>query len=197
MSSAEVKVSHRELWEQSYGRRENFVFEAKDEVIRFLSRFVRKRVGISELVDLLPPCDGHQLKALDYGCGVGSQTVFMAHKLRIKSVGTDISSKAIDTARELSESYGVDDGLISFSVLGNDQRIAAEDREFDICICDAVLDSMPFTNALSAISELARVTNKYIFFSVISGHETGDANFSDEITVSHAHENGNIEGGVR
>jgi hypothetical protein len=59
--------------------------------------------------------------------------------------------------------------------LNDDQQLQAKDKEFDVCLCDSVLDSMPFANAKASILELARVTNKYIFFSVISGHESGNA----------------------
>ena len=59
--------------------------------------------------------------------------------------------------------------------LNYDQQLQAKDKEFDVCLCDSVLDSMPFANAKASILELACVTNKYIFFSVISGHESGNA----------------------
>jgi hypothetical protein len=77
--------------------------------------------------------------------------------------------------------------------LNDDQQLQAKDKEFDVCLCDSVLDSMPFANAKASILELARVTNKYIFFSVISGRESGDADFCDEVVVEHTHENGTIQ----
>jgi ubiquinone/menaquinone biosynthesis C-methylase UbiE len=82
----------------------------------------------------------------------------MAQKLLIRSRGIDISKRAILAARSLSKSYDVDDKLINFDVLNDGQQLQAKDREFDVCLCDSVIDSMPFANAKASILELARVT---------------------------------------
>jgi len=185
-----------ECWEESYLRRENFIFEPKDEVIRFLSRYVKKRIGVNAYREVLSPANGRdRLSALDYGCGIGSQTLFMANKLGIDAVGLDLSETAIQVAQNLK------DGLpsleycasLEFKTLKEGQSIPFAASEFDITICDAVLDSMSFVLARESIVEMARVTSKFIFFSVISGHEMGDATFDNEVVVDHEHENGTIQ----
>ena len=43
----------KEFWEASYGRFENFMFYPKEEVVKFLNRFVRKRIGLNKFLDIL------------------------------------------------------------------------------------------------------------------------------------------------
>lgn len=185
----------RDRWEESYARGENFVFEAKDEFIRFLSRHVRKRTDLRGFQDVLKPSEGKtRLRALDYGCGIGSQALFLAKKFDIDAVGVDVSTEAIKFARKLEADTESDfEASCVFQVLDGTQCVPVDDLAFDISVCDAVLDSMTFDLARESMSELARVTKRYIFFSVISGHELGDENFDTEITVSHAHEKGTIQ----
>lgn len=179
-------------WDESYKRRENFIFEAKDEVIRFLSRYVRKRVGPDEFEDKLPAIDGRRrLKILDYGCGIGSQTFYVANKLKLDAVGVDISKEAIAIAETLLR--GPEQGLSQFYVLYPGWERSQAEFEYDVTICDCVLDSMAFNLAKEAINNLARITRKYIFFSVISGHELGDSANADEFVVDHAHEYGTVQ----
>jgi len=48
----------QEAWEESYRRGDNFVFYPHEEVIRFVSKYIRKRVGLNEFVDAafyMPP----------------------------------------------------------------------------------------------------------------------------------------------
>jgi hypothetical protein len=35
----------KEEWDESYNRQENFIFFPKEEVVKFLNRFVRKKWG--------------------------------------------------------------------------------------------------------------------------------------------------------
>lgn len=179
-------------WEASYGRRENFIFEPKEEVIRFLSRFVRKRVSSTEFIDLLEIPSDRSIKAIDFGCGIGAASIFMASKLGIHATGVDISSRAIDTARTCSKSIGLDPQNCTFSVLV-DRKLDYDDCHFDVGISEGVLDSMTFVDARSAMSELARVTSKYIYISLISSHEVGDTTFDGEVIVKHNHEFGTVQ----
>lgn len=73
-------------WEESYKRHENFIFYPHDEVVKFLNRFVRKRIDIDEFIDILPM----PLKGLDFGCGIGRQTILM-EEFGIEAYGIDIS----------------------------------------------------------------------------------------------------------
>ena len=40
-------------WNESYNRGENYIFYPKEEVVKFLNRFVRKKVNIGEYKDLI------------------------------------------------------------------------------------------------------------------------------------------------
>ena len=44
-------------WEESYARYEHVIFYPKEEYVKFLNRFVRKRIGIDKFVDILD-CEG-------------------------------------------------------------------------------------------------------------------------------------------
>ena len=45
--------TYKEKWEESYDRYENFIFYPKEEYVKFLNRFVRKRIGINEFAQVL------------------------------------------------------------------------------------------------------------------------------------------------
>ena len=44
----------REQWDESYVRHENHIFYPKEEVIKFLSVYVRKKIGRDKFIDILP-----------------------------------------------------------------------------------------------------------------------------------------------
>ena len=48
---SEIDVKTRE-WDDSYSRRENHVFYAGDEVVRFVARNLRRRKGLAEFEDV-------------------------------------------------------------------------------------------------------------------------------------------------
>ena len=177
-------------WENSYENQDNFIFYPKDEVVKFLNRFVRKRTGINSFKDIIP--FNNPVTGLDYGCGIGRQTILMK-EFGISPIGIDISQKAIDFAKELSASLGVEDLEDSFLVTDS-TKIPFNDNHFDISICESVLDSMYFDVAKEIMDELARVTKKYIFFSVVSG-KTGyrPLEYSIEEEVKTDHEFGTIQ----
>ena len=46
------KTNLHDKWEESYRRKENFVFYPHEEIIRFVSKYIRKRVGLDEWKDV-------------------------------------------------------------------------------------------------------------------------------------------------
>lgn len=43
--------NNRAEWNSSYENRDNFVFYPHEEIIRFVSKYIRKRVGLDEFHD--------------------------------------------------------------------------------------------------------------------------------------------------
>ena len=56
-------------WEASYERLENYIFFPKEEVVKFLNRYVKKKSGVDSYKNILQ--SSTKLKALDLGCGIG------------------------------------------------------------------------------------------------------------------------------
>ena len=67
-------LTKRDEWNRSYNNRDNFVFYPHEEVIRFVSKFIRKRIGINEFRDvMLGGWAGH---VIDLGCGIGHHVIY-------------------------------------------------------------------------------------------------------------------------
>jgi len=184
----------KDKWQQSYLRAENFIFYPKDEAVKFLSRFVRKRVGVNKFIDIIDFSRKKPVRGLDFGCGIGRLAILMK-EWGIDAYGMDISAHALKTARELAESFGFA-GMKDKFVLDNGAKLSFASRYFNIIIADSVLDSMPFKLAVKLVKEIERVTvNKGVFFlSLICAdgleHPRG---FIGEEKVKTLHEQGTIQ----
>ncbi len=53
MINASAEANLRDKWEESYRRKENFVFYPHEELIRFVSKYIRKRIGLDEWKDVV------------------------------------------------------------------------------------------------------------------------------------------------
>lgn len=174
-------------WDNSYDRFENYIFYPKEEVVKFLNRFVRKKISENNFQDIIKTYDGGVISGLDYGCGIGRMTMLM-HEFNIDSYGLDISKSAIKKAKEL------------FPVLKNkftvidSEAIPFEDSYFDISICESVIDSMHYDVAVRVIKELERVTEKLIFISFISGDDSEHyREYAGEEIVQTEHEKDTVQ----
>jgi len=182
------------FWEESYGRNENFMLYPKEEVVKFINRFIRKRVSLTEYVNILQSDD--KLKALDFGCGIGRITILL-HEFNVEAYGIDISENAIDEAKKLAKyfQFNLNDNFSSY----NGKKIPFKDEEFDFTISEAVLDSLPFELAKQLMKEIDRVTKKYFFMSLMHSNSASlfstleDAQeFNGEIEVKEMHEHGTV-----
>ena len=62
------------IWDESYLRLENHVFYPCEEIVRFVSRHLRRRVGLDKIIDVLPNAEGSRV--IDIGCGIGRNILF-------------------------------------------------------------------------------------------------------------------------
>jgi SAM-dependent methyltransferase len=175
-------------WNESYQRAENHIFYPHEDLVKFVNRHVRKRIGIREFRDHIQPRRGNGLTALDFGCGIGAGVILL-HEFGIRACGVDISSVSIDIARQYARSRGlaIDD---CFSVIQPNERLPFEDGQFDFFAACGVLDSMPFDAARQNMRELSRVTTQCAYVSLIAGDFIG---FVGERVVHTPHERDTIQ----
>jgi 2-polyprenyl-3-methyl-5-hydroxy-6-metoxy-1,4-benzoquinol methylase len=84
-------------WDKSYENRDNFVFYPHEEVIRFVSKFIRKKVGLAEFRDVAS--DISKACVLNLGCGIGRHVIY-CHDMGLEAYGVDLSDVAVEMARE-------------------------------------------------------------------------------------------------
>jgi SAM-dependent methyltransferase len=183
----------RDDWNASYDRRENFVFSASDEVVRFVSRFLRRRVGLDEVIDILPGAGNS--KVLDVGCGVGRHLVF-GSQMGLQMWGFDLSQRAVDVAKRWLLRF--EDSLTDDRVIVTDIRdLPWPDGFFDHALSDSVLDSMSYEIATLGIAQVARVLKPggYFYCNLIArlGAQDGNDDFAGESIVTATHEHGTVQ----
>lgn len=67
-------------WNSSYLNRDNFLFYPHEEVIRFFSKYIIKRIGLNEFYKV---SNIHRKpKILDIGCGIGRH-IFLVKRCRL------------------------------------------------------------------------------------------------------------------
>jgi SAM-dependent methyltransferase len=179
-------------WEVSYQNRQNFVFYPHEELIRFVAKYLRKRVGFEQYEDR--HAFGRPPRWLDLGCGIGRHVVY-GHEAGMDVHGMDLSATAVDMAREWATRAGVRDVERRIRQ-GSADKLPWEDGAFDVVISHGVLDSMPFDIAKKAIPEVCRVlvAGGYFYCDLISGDESAHAReFAGEEVVRIEHERDTIQ----
>jgi len=185
----------KNAWENSYQNKDNFIYYPKEETVKFLNRFIKKKLSLTEYVQNIE--SKSKLKALDFGCGIGRMTVLL-HEFDIDGYGIDISETAVNEAKNVGDyfNFKLDDYVQTY----DGERIPFDDNYFDFTISEGVLDSLSFVLAKKLIKEISRVTKKYFYVSLIA-YESSSA-FEDiknkelsnkEIEVGEEHEKGTIQ----
>ena len=72
---AVLKKEKTDEWNDSFLRRENFLFYPQEEVVRFIAKYVRKRRGYDDVTVGLAP---KPLRVLDLGCGIGRHLKYLS-----------------------------------------------------------------------------------------------------------------------
>lgn len=185
-------ASKKYEWDKSYGNKDNFTFYPHEEVIRFVSKFIRKRIGLNEFRDVAR--DGTPGRVLDLGCGIGRHAIY-CHEMGLDAYGIDLSDAAIRVALEWAEQKRLPEARQRI-VQGDIRRLPWESGFFRYAVSHGVLDSMPFEVARAACVELARVMpiGGLFYCDLISGDDSQHAReFSGEETVTASHEQGTIQ----
>jgi SAM-dependent methyltransferase len=179
-------------WENSYRNRDNFVFYPHEEVIRFVSRNVRKKIGLGEFRDVVP--DAAQTRILDLGCGIGRHVIY-CHEMGLEAYGVDLSATAVQVAVAWAAEKGMGEPERKIKQ-GDIRQLPWDDGYFDFAVSHGVLDSMPFEIARGACEELARkMRHGGLFYcDLISGDDSRHAReYAGEEVVSTQHERDTIQ----
>jgi len=181
----------RSEWNLSYENKNNFVFYPHEEVIRFISKYIRKRVGFDAFQD--QNNYSHRPRLLDFGCGIGRH-VFLAHDFSLDAYGFDLSDEAIRVAQAHARSLEKEEletNLMAASIL----NLPYESNFFDCMLSHGVLDSMTFDIAKKGIAQLHRVIKPdgLIYFDVIDEEDGSCDNVNLEKVVQTDHEKGTVQ----
>lgn len=170
-------------WEDSYRRQENFCFHPNEETVKFLNRYICKKIAPDTFERRLPGSD--PMTALDVGCGIGAN-VHLFNSYGISTLGCDISETAIAIAQKMypDEKYIVTDG----------SSLPFEDESFDVVMANSSLDSMTNELCNAVFSEMCRVSKSLLYCSFIRGDEIGDIHATQDIVCDAQHENGTVQG---
>ena len=173
-------------WNESYERGENHIFYPKEEVVKFLNRFVRKKVNLTDYRDLIKLPQNP--RSLDLGCGIGVQSVLLS-EFGFNTVGVDISDMAIKKAEEIKSFKNISN--LEFKVL-NKISLDFPKNYFDIAISDSVLDSMEFSFAREYMLLLDKVVSKMLYINIISS-ESNKTKLAEDVVVKTNHELNTIQ----
>lgn len=182
----------KNVWDSSYVVGQNFLFEPHEEVVRFVSKNIRKRLHFDKFFDVAG--NAGQSETLDLGCGIGRHIVFFSN-MGLSCRGIDLSQEAVSVARDWLLKTGVFDAKERV-VQGTVCDLPWRDQFFDYVVSHGVLDSMPFTTACAAITEVARVTRPdgLVYIDLISGDDSEhSADFRSEEIVKTEHERGTVQ----
>jgi SAM-dependent methyltransferase len=182
----------REEWDEAYKKGDNFVFYPHEEIIRFVSKHIRKRRNFDEFkVVFRSPVPA---RILDVGCGIGRHVKFL-DEYQLDAYGIDLSPHAIAEAVRLFELQGLSHLKEKIGVASVDD-IDFGDGFFDFVISHGVFDSMHFDIAQAGMKEMHRILKPegMMYLDLISGgdsrHEPG---FDGEEIVQTDHEEGTIQ----
>jgi len=178
----------KERWDESYTNADNFIFYPDYNVIWFVTKFIKRRIGLDEYNYIK-----HFNTALDLGCGIGANLKFL-DEYGFDVYGIDLSEIAIDFAKKQFnyERVNLSQKLLQASV----ESLPFENEKFDFVISNGVLDSMPLETAQKGFAETYRVLRDGGLFYVsliCADGVTYPPEFSGEVLIKDDHEKGTIQ----
>ena len=95
-------------WNSSYSKKDNFLFYPDDNIVRFISKYIKKKVGFDEFVNSRE--FENTPKVLDFGCGIGRH-VKLINDFKLDAYGFDLSKEAIKTAKNICRQLELGGGV--------------------------------------------------------------------------------------
>jgi SAM-dependent methyltransferase len=178
-------------WDQSYRRHENTLFYPSEEVIRFVNRYIRRRVG----PDVFTKEFDQRPKVLDIGCGAGRHLAYLWEN-GFHPIGIELSTVACDQAIALMESKGAPPTEYEIINLSTDDATIA-DNSIDYAVSVSAIDSMPTANATEVVAKtFASLKPGALFYvdliSVDRMRDGVDLGDYDQ-TINELHERGTVQ----
>lgn len=181
----------KNVWDEAYCRGGNILFYPHEEIIRFINKYVRKRVDVSNFHDIIELSEQQweNFASLDLGCGIGRHVKFL-DEFGLNPYGIDLSDTAIAMGKSWFSSIGKQELSNRLSV-ASVTALPFEDNFFNICVSHGTLDSMPRSTAEKGMQEVYRVLKKngLMYFDVIMDSQK---KFEDEI-VQSGYEKGTVQ----
>lgn len=150
----------QDKWNEAYERRGNILFYPHEEIVRFINKYVRKRIGISDFSDVMPlsASEWKEFASLDIGYGIGRHIRFL-DEFGLNPYGIDLSDGAIEEGKRWMRSLHRPD-LADKMTVASVTKLPFEDESFHICVSHSVLDCMPRRTAKKGLDEAFRVLKK-------------------------------------
>ncbi|OHC00869.1 MAG: hypothetical protein A3G70_07380 [Planctomycetes bacterium RIFCSPLOWO2_12_FULL_39_13] len=149
----------KENWDSAYSSGMT-MWHPSECMIRFMSRYFKKQIGINEYKTLRPAST-----VLDLGCGNGANVLFF-NKLGYRTYGVDISRVAIDLGNRLLSENGFEETLIC----GDMEGLSFQDDYFDIVVSHAALDHIFYAKYLNILGKAKKILKKggFLFITLRS-----------------------------
>lgn len=179
-----------EEWDNLYKHKDNFMFYPHEDVVRFVSKYIKKRVGLNEFI---PQARLLKIpKVLDFGCRIGRH-VKLLDEFKLDAYGFDLSQKAIKIAKELFDKQDLHH-LTEKVIVANIIDLPYDDKFFNFMLSHGVVDSMPFNIAKKGLKELHRCLSDdgYIYLDLISVEDSSFKGIYEQL-VQNEHEKGTIQ----
>jgi len=162
-----VSTTYASEWDACWEHEENQPWYPDEQVVRFLARYVSRRVGLT--TDTVRHATGIAPVGLDLGCGKGRHVVLMC-ELGIHAHGVDVSAKAIEFARSWLKTRE----LAAELTTGSMTCLPYPDASFDFVLSHGVFDHALADARGRATIEVERVLRPggLFFLSVISEHDS-------------------------
>lgn len=166
-------------WDSSYTKHQNALFWPNEHLVRFVASRLRRRLTLDRFEEPYDLPVG--AKALDLGCGMGRHLAFLT-EMGFSAYGIDLSEVAVAHASEWMRRLGINDERV---FVGSASSLPWEDGTFDTAVSHAVLDSMPYYEAIAAVKELRRVVKPggWIYVDLISAEN--HAAYEEIVTGPH------------
>lgn len=174
-------------WDNSYDQGDNLLFAPMEEIVRFVNRWVVKRLNQEDFKQV------HSLpnnRILDLGCGGGRHLVFL-NEMGLEAFGVDHSQSALNHAKKLLESKELTSPAPSLHLAGA-ENLPFDNGFFSLAVSHGTLDSMPFEDAQKTTEELFRVMipGGLAYLDLI-GTEQDD--FDGELVLGTLHEQNTVQ----
>lgn len=154
-------------WDVCWEYEENQPWYPDEQIVRFLARYVCRRMGVAH--DAIRHYSCAHPSGLDLGCGKGRHVILM-RELGIEAYGLDVSERAVEFAAAWLKSKGFSADLTK----GSMSHLHYPDEKFDFVLSHGVLDHALAAVRQATVNEVERVLkpNGLFFVSVISDRDS-------------------------